>query len=55
LLGEVALDAEPVRQLIGEEVRKVNHMLTAYKYIRSFTLRVTEFEKTTSKKIKRKY
>jgi len=36
-------------------VRKVNHALTTYKYIRQFTLRDTEFEKTTSKKIKRAY
>lgn len=54
-LGDVVLTGEPVRQLIGEEVRKVNHSLTTYKYIRQFTLRDTEFEKTTSKKIKRKY
>ena len=54
-LGDVALTSEPVRKLIGEEVRKVNHSLTTYKYIRSFTLRDVEFEKTTSKKIKRKY
>ncbi|MDW7657968.1 MAG: AMP-binding protein [Bacillota bacterium] len=54
-LGDVALASEPVRKLIGEEVRKVNHSLTTYKYIRNFTLRDTEFDKTTSKKIKRKY
>lgn len=54
-LGEVAATSEPVRQLIAEEVKKVNHMLATYKYIRSFTLRDVEFEKTTSKKIKRKY
>jgi long-chain acyl-CoA synthetase len=54
-LGDVPLAGESVRQLIGDEVRKVNHSLTTYKYIRQFTLRDTEFEKTTSKKIKRKY
>jgi long-chain acyl-CoA synthetase len=55
VLGDVALTSEPVRKLIGEEVRNVNHSLATYKYIRSFTLRDAEFEKTTSKKIKRKY
>jgi len=54
-LGDVPLAGDAVRQLIGEEVRKVNHALTTYKYIRQFTLRDTEFEKTTSKKIKRAY
>jgi|LSQX01.2.fsa_nt_gb long-chain acyl-CoA synthetase len=54
-LGDVPLAGDAVRQLIGEEVRKVNHTLTTYKYIRQFTLRDTEFEKTTSKKIKRAY
>ncbi len=44
-----------LRGLIQEEVTAVNHMLTTYKYIRRFTLRDTEFEKTTSKKIKRNY
>lgn len=45
--------AEPVRALIADEVREINHQLASYKYIRSFTLRATEFAKTTSKKIKR--
>jgi len=54
-IGDVPLAGDAVRQLIGEEVRKVNHALTTYKYIRQFTLRDTEFEKTTSKKIKRAY
>lgn len=47
--------SEDVRRLIAEEVKAVNHQLATYKYIRSFTLRDAEFEKTTSKKIKRKY
>ncbi len=46
---------DDVRRLIAEEVKNVNHQLATYKYIRSFTLRDVEFEKTTSKKIKRKY
>lgn len=46
---------DEVRRLIAEEVKNVNHQLATYKYIRSFTLREAEFDKTTSKKIKRKY
>jgi long-chain acyl-CoA synthetase len=53
--GESDPKSEVVRRLIADEVRKVNHSLATYKYIKSFTLRDTEFEKTTSKKIKRKY
>jgi long-chain acyl-CoA synthetase len=54
-LGQSDVTSDAVRQLIADEVRKVNHMLTTYKYIKSFTLRNEEFDKTTSKKIKRKY
>ncbi len=53
--GETDANSEAVRQLIADVVKKVNHSLTTYKYIKSFTIRDTEFEKTTSKKIKRKY
>jgi len=42
-------------KLIEEEVYKVNKSLVLYKYVRHITIRETEFEKTTSKKIKRKY
>lgn len=54
-LGDVALTDPSVKALIQEEVKKVNHRLTTYKAVRQFTLRDTEFEKTTSRKIKRKY
>jgi long-chain acyl-CoA synthetase len=54
-LGQADVTSDPVKKLMAEEVRKVNHMLTTYKYIKSFKLRPDEFEKTTSKKIKRKY
>jgi long-chain acyl-CoA synthetase len=54
-LGVADVASDPVKKLMAEEVRKVNHMLTTYKYIKSFKLRAEEFEKTTSKKIKRKY
>lgn len=55
LLGDVELTSDQVRQKVNEIVREVNHSLVTYKYIKRFTLRATEFEKTTSKKIKRKY
>ncbi len=53
--SDVPVEPAALRALIQEEVTAVNHMLTTYKYIRRFTLRDTEFEKTTSKKIKRNY
>lgn len=46
---------EDVRKLIEEEVHKVNKSLVLYKYVRHITIRDTEFEKTTSRKIIRKY
>jgi long-chain acyl-CoA synthetase len=52
-LGEAAADQNAVRMLISKEVRKVNHLLETYKYIRTFNIRTTEFEKTTTKKIRR--
>ena len=54
-LGEKAEDPEAVRLLIDEEIKRVNHMLETYKFIRAYDIRTTEFEKTTSKKIRRKY
>ena len=55
LAGDASLTSDTVRNLISEVVKQVNHSLVTYKYIRHFTLRDTEFEKTTSKKIKRIY
>ena len=52
-LGEAAADQDAVHMLISKEVRKVNHLLETYKYIRAFNIRTTEFEKTTTKKIRR--
>lgn len=54
-LGQADVTSDAVKRLFAEEVRKVNHQLTTYKYIKSFKLRPDEFDKTTSKKIKRKY
>ena len=44
-----------VQKLIDEEVKKVNQQMVSYKHIRKVVIRDTEFEKTTSKKIKRVY
>jgi long-chain acyl-CoA synthetase len=51
-LGEQYTD-EKVRQLIGEQIKAVNKMITGYKSIKNFEIKETEFEKTTTKKIKR--
>lgn len=45
--------ADQIRDLIHQEVKAINKKLVTYKYIKDFTIRDTEFEKTTSKKIKR--
>ena len=46
---------EQIRKLIENEVHNVNKSLVLYKYIRHFSIRDIEFEKTTTKKIKRQY
>jgi len=42
-----------VHSIISSEVKRINRELVTYKYVKEFTLRDTEFEKTTTKKIKR--
>lgn len=42
---------DQIRELLDKEVLKVNKSLELFKYIRYFTVRDTEFNKTTSKKI----
>jgi len=54
LLGDNP-DAAAIRKLIDEEVKKANQQMVSYKNIRKVVLRDTEFDKTTSKKIKRVY
>lgn len=44
---------EEVEKLIDEEVKKGNKQMPLYKMVREFEIRETEFEKTTTKKIKR--
>ncbi len=51
--GDSASDSAYVEGLIKDEVERVNRMLPPYKKISDFFVRTTEFEKTSSKKIKR--
>lgn len=51
--GEAAGDRELVRALVKEEIERVNRSLPPYKKITDFLVRETEFEKTSSRKIKR--
>jgi len=50
---ELASDLSSVSELVKEEVERVNRSLPLYKKISEFSLRASEFEKTSSKKIKR--
>jgi len=47
------IPAQDVHDLISAEVKRINKELVTYKYVKEFTLRDVEFEKTTTKKIKR--
>lgn len=51
--NDVQITPELVNNLISEEIKKVNKELANYKQIRKFYIRETEFEKTTTQKIKR--
>ncbi|MFO7612944.1 MAG: AMP-binding protein [Clostridia bacterium] len=44
---------EDIKHVIGEEVKKINKKLPVFKRIKMFHIREEEFEKTTTKKIKR--
>ena len=46
-------DHETIERTIRAEIEKMNKKLVSYKQIRNVEFRYTEFEKTTSKKIKR--
>lgn len=52
LKGE-SLTSAKVQAKLDAFVREMNHNLATYKYVRKVTLRDTEFEKTTSRKIRR--
>jgi long-chain acyl-CoA synthetase len=49
----VKITPELIESVISEEVKKVNSLLPQYKQIRKTFIRETEFEKTTTQKIKR--
>ena len=46
-------EEEKLKELIWQEVKKVNKTMPAYKYIREITLTDKELIKTTTQKIKR--
>ncbi|MEI6602330.1 MAG: AMP-binding protein [Clostridia bacterium] len=50
--GQTMSEAE-IRTLIKNEINHVNKMMPMYKRISDFDIRTTEFEKTTTRKIKR--
>jgi len=51
--NNVQITPELIESVISEEVKKVNSVLPSYKQIRKTFIRETEFEKTTTQKIKR--
>ena len=50
---EKAEDAEEITKLLWNDVDKINEMVPSFKMIKRINLRFEEFEKTTTKKIKR--
>ena len=44
---------EEIKNVISEEIKKINKKLPVFKRIKNFHIRDKEFEKTTTKKIKR--
>jgi long-chain acyl-CoA synthetase len=55
--GALGPDPEEIaiQALLEKEVKKVNQQLVSYKRIRRVLYRSSEFEKTTSRKIRRQY
>jgi long-chain acyl-CoA synthetase len=51
--NSVEINDELIRQIIDEEIKKVNKQLPLYKQVRKYYIRTEEFEKTTTQKIKR--
>jgi long-chain acyl-CoA synthetase len=51
--NKVKIDDKLIREQIAEEIVKINKQLPAFKRILDFEIRETEFEKTTTQKIKR--
>ena len=52
-LKDENVSLEDIHKLIGSEIKKYNKLMPTYKYVKDFELRDTEFEKTTTRKIKR--
>ena len=46
-------DLDAITKKINEQVAELNHTLVGYKQIKAIEIRTTEFEKTTTRKIKR--
>ena len=44
---------EEIKEIIWQEVKKINQTLVSYKHITEINIREKEFEKTTTLKIKR--
>lgn len=51
--GKEDLNEKEIYNIINEEIKKVNHKMPLHKTVRKFKIRLAEFEKTTTKKIKR--
>lgn len=51
--NKVTITPELINEIIGEAVKETNKELPAFKQIRKFYVRDSEFEKTTTQKIKR--
>ena len=47
------ISEEEIKKILDKEIDKANEMMPTYKRVKRFTLRDTEFEKTTTQKIKR--
>jgi len=50
---KLTINESLMRKVLGEEIDKVNQQLPSFKRIVNFVIRETEFEKTTTQKIKR--
>ncbi|MFH1964235.1 MAG: AMP-binding protein [Acidobacteriota bacterium] len=51
--GPSAYDDDKIEEIIAQVVKRTNRQLANYKRLKKFTLRTEEFEKTTTRKIKR--
>ena len=52
-LGTDSFSENDVHKIIEDEVKAVNRNMPLYKRVRDFSIKEEEFEKTTTKKIKR--